>query len=395
MAVLNAVRDALAVSGAMTWEILWALILGFALSAVVQAVVRKSDIIRLLGDDRPKTLSIAAGLGAASSSCSYAAVALARSLFRKGASFTAAMAFEIASTNLVIELGIILALLLGWQFTLGEFVGGPIMIVLMAVLFRLFLRKRLLNDARVQSERGLTGSMEGHAAMDMSVAGEGTVFRRLRSPAGFTSVSHVFVMEWAAVIRDIIGGLLIAGAVAAWVPDSFWNSLFLTDQPFWSKIWGPIIGPVVAVLSFVCSIGNVPLAAVLWNGGISFGGVISFIFADLIIVPILVIYRKYYGTRMMLFILWTFYLTMVVAGYLVEIILAFLRITPTERNATVLEPSISWNYTSVLNIIFLALAAALLWRFFSTGGKGMLAMMNQAPEDPGNHDTGHPHQSHH
>jgi uncharacterized membrane protein YraQ (UPF0718 family) len=391
--VWNAVREALAVSGAMTWEILWALILGFALSAVVQAVVRKSDIIRLLGDDRPKTLSIATGLGAASSSCSYAAVALARSLFRKGASFTAAMAFEIASTNLVIELGIILALLLGWQFTLGEFIGGPIMIVLMAVMFRLFLRKKLLDDARVQSDRGLTGSMEGHAAMDMSVGGEGTLLRRLRSSAGFTSVSHVFVMEWAAVIRDIIIGLLLAGAVAAWVPDTFWNSLFLTDQPFWSKIWGPIIGPVVGVLSFVCSIGNVPLAAVLWNGGISFGGVISFIFADLIIVPILLIYRKYYGTRMMMFILGTFYLTMVVAGYLVEIIFAVLRITPTERNATVLEPSISWNYTSVLNIIFLVLAAALLWRFFRTGGKDMLTMMDQAPEGPGNHDT-NPHQQH-
>jgi uncharacterized membrane protein YraQ (UPF0718 family) len=388
------VRDALAVSGAMTWEILWALILGFTLSALVQSVVRKSDIIRLLGDDRPKTLTIATGLGAASSSCSYAAVALARSLFRKGASFAAAMAFEIASTNLVIELGIILALLLGWQFTLAEFVGGPIMIVLIAVLFRLFLRKRLLNDARVQSERGLTGSMEGHAAMDMSVDAEGTVFRRLRSPAGFTSVAHVFVMEWAAVIRDIIIGLLIAGAVAAWVPATFWNSLFLTDQPFWSKIWGPIIGPAVGVLSFVCSIGNVPLAAVLWNGGISFGGVISFIFADLIIIPILVIYRKYYGTRMMLFILSTFYLTMVVAGYLVEVIFAVLRITPTVRNATVLKPSISWNYTSILNIIFLTLAAVLLWRFFRTGGKDMLTMMNQPPEDPDNHGMGHPLPSH-
>lgn len=391
----NAVRDALAVSGAMTWEILWALILGFTLSALVQAVVRKSDIIRLLGDDRAKTLTIATGLGAASSSCSYAAVALARSLFRKGAGFLAAMTFEIASTNLVIELGIIMALLLGWQFTLGEFVGGPIMIILVAVLFRLFLRQRLLNDARAQSERGLTGSMEGHAAMDMSVGGEGSMLRRLASPAGFTSISHVFVMEWAAVIRDVIAGLLIAGAVAAWVPTSFWNSLFLTDQPFWSAVWGPIIGPVVGVLSFVCSIGNVPLAAVLWNGGISFGGVISFIFADLIIVPILVIYRKYYGTRMMLFILWTFYLTMVAAGYLVEIIFAVLGITPTERNATVLEPSISWNYTSVLNIVFLVLAAALLWRFFRTGGKGMLAMMNQAPEGPGNHDTRHPHQGQH
>ena len=201
MTVWNAVLHALAVAGAMTWEILWALILGFGLSAIVQAVIRRESITRLLGNDHPKTIAVAAGLGAASSSCSYAAVALARSLFRKGANFTAAMAFEIASTNLVIELGIILALLLGWQFTLAEFVGGPIMIILIAILYRIFLRQRLLNDSRVQADQALAGSMEGHAAMDMSVGGDGTTWQRLRSPAGFTSVSHVFVMEWAAVIR--------------------------------------------------------------------------------------------------------------------------------------------------------------------------------------------------
>src|SRR5436190_19242641 len=221
---------ALAIAGSMTWEILWALILGFALSAVVQAVVRRATVVRLLGTDSPRAIAAATGLGMASSSCSYAAVALARSLFRKGANFTAAMAFEIASTNLVIELGIILALLLGWQFTLAEFVGGPIMIVLLAVLFRLFLRQRLLADARVQADRGLAGSMEGHAAMDMSVQGEGSVWQRLRSPAGLTSVSHVFVMEWAAVIRDIVIGLLIAGAVAAWIPMDFWERFFFTDH---------------------------------------------------------------------------------------------------------------------------------------------------------------------
>ena len=374
----------------MTWEILWALILGFALSAVVQAVVRRESITARLGDDHPKTLAIATGLGAASSSCSYAAVALARSLFRKGAYFTAAMAFEIASTNLVLELGIIMALLLGWQFTVAEFVGGPLMIVMLAVLFRLFLRQRLLTDARAQADRGVAGSMEGHAAMDMSVHGEGTLWQRLRSPAGFTSVSHVFVMEWAAVIRDIVAGLLIAGAIAAWVPESFWQQFFLTDHPVWSKIWGPIVGPLVSVASFVCSIGNVPLAAVLWNSGISFGGVISFIFADLIIIPILIIYRKYYGTKMMLFILWTFYLTMVAAGYLVEILFALLHLTPTERNATVLEPSITWNYTTVLNLLFLALAAVLLWRFFRTGGRAMLSIMNGSPDEPGEaHDHHH------
>src|SRR5215471_12768082 len=192
---VDAVGHALAVAGTMTWEITWSLILGFTLSAIVQALVRRQTITRLLGDDKPKTLALAAGLGAVSSSCSYAAVALARSLFRKGASFTAAMVFEIASTNLVIELGIILALLISWQFTLAEFVGGPIMIVLLAVAFRLFLRKRLLDAARAQADRGLAGSMEGHAAMDMSIEASGPIWRRLRSPGAATAVSNIFVME--------------------------------------------------------------------------------------------------------------------------------------------------------------------------------------------------------
>src|ERR1700679_1010714 len=193
MRELRAVGHALAIAGSMTWEILWALILGFALSAVVQAVVRRSTIMSLMGDDRPRTLAVAAGLGAASSSCSYAAVALARSLFRKGADFTAAMAFEIGSTNLVIELGIILALLMGRQFRAAEFIGGPLMIVVLAVLLRLFVRTRLVDAAREQAERGLAGSMEGHAAMDMSVQREGSFWQRLLSREGFTSVAHVFV----------------------------------------------------------------------------------------------------------------------------------------------------------------------------------------------------------
>src|SRR4051812_8357430 len=195
--MMDAAGHALALAGSMTWEILWALILGFALSAVVQAVVRKSTIVRLMGDDRPRTLGVATLLGAASSSCSYAAVALARSLFRKGANFTAAMTFEIGSTNLVVELGIIMALLMGWQFTAAEFVGGPIMIVLLAVAFRLFVRKRLIERAREQAGKGVAGSMEGHAAMDMSVQGGGSFRQRLFSGRGFTAVAHVFVMEWA------------------------------------------------------------------------------------------------------------------------------------------------------------------------------------------------------
>ncbi|MFG2409534.1 permease [Streptomyces brevispora] len=386
---MHAVLHALSIAGSMTWEITWALILGFALSAVVQAVVRKSTVVSLLGDDRPRTLAIAAGLGAASSSCSYAAVALARSLFRKGANFTAAMAFEIASTNLVVELGVILALLMGWQFTAAEFVGGPIMIVVLAVLFRLFLRDKLLREAREQSERGLAGSMEGHAAMDMSVRREGSFTRRLLSREGFTSTSHVFVMEWAAILRDLVIGLLIAGAIAAWVPDSFWRTFFFDGHPLASKLWGPVIGPLVAIASFVCSIGNVPLAVVLWKGGISFGGVVAFIFADLLILPILNIYRKYYGARMALFLLGTFYLATVIAGYIVEFTFGGLGLIPDQADAKIPMEGITWNYTTWLNIAFLLLAAALLVRFFRTGGRAMLRMMGGSPTAEHDHSAHH------
>jgi uncharacterized membrane protein YraQ (UPF0718 family) len=386
MQVLDALAHALGTAGSMAWQITWSLILGFTLSGVVQAVIRRQTIIRLLGDDRPKTLAIATGLGAASSSCSYAAVALARALVRRGADFTAAMAFEIASTNLVIELGIIMAVLLGWQFTLAEFTGGPIMIVLMALGFRVFVRKRLIAAAREQAGQGLAGSMEGHAAMDMSVSSGGSWWRRLFSRDGYTAVSHIFVMEWAAVIRDVVIGLLIAGAVAAWVPNSFWQHLFLTSDPLAAKLWGPLIGPVISVLSFVCSIGNVPLAGVLWNGGISFGGVIAFIFADLIIIPILIIYRKYYGTKMMLALLAIFYAAMVAAAYIIEFTFGGLGLIPTERNARVGVTAITWNYTTILNIVFLLLAAALLVRFFRTGAGPMLKMMGGSPAQP---DTEH------
>src|SRR5215467_13892914 len=251
MRAVDAVGHALAVAGTMTWEITWSLILGFTLSAIVQALVRRQTITAMLGNDRPSALALATGLGVASSSCSYASVALARSLFRKGASFTAAMAFEIASTNLVVELGIILALLMGWQFTAAEFVGGPIMILLIAVLFRVFLRRRLVADALAQAERGVAGSMEGHAAMDMSVAGDGSLWHRLTSAKGFTAVSHIFVMEWAAIGRDVAAGLLITGALAAWVPEDFWKGFFLTGHPALAAIWGPLVGPLVAVVSFV------------------------------------------------------------------------------------------------------------------------------------------------
>src|SRR2546429_2631137 len=297
MNLIAPLGHALWMAFAMLWEILWPLILGFGLSAVVQAVVSKSEMTKLLPDDSPKSLALACALGAASSSCSYAAVALARSIFRKGANFTAAMAFQLASTNLVAELTIIIIVLMGWQFAAAEFLGGPLMVVLMAFLFRRFLSRKHIAEARAQADRGLKGKMEGHAEMDMSVT-EGSLWQRIASKDGFTATSHYFVMDLAAVWKDIAGGLLIAGAVAAWVPPDFWKEFFLVSHPVAAKFWGPLVGPIVAALSFVCSVGNIPLAAVLWNGGISFGGVIAFIYADLIVLPIIDIYRKYYGWEM-------------------------------------------------------------------------------------------------
>jgi len=258
-----------------------------------------------------------------------------------------------------------------------------LMIVIFSLLFRGFLRPRLLEEARTEAEKGRLGSMEGHAEMDMSI-GPG---KRLLSAAGFTSTADYFVMDWAAVGRDIVGGLLIAGALAAWVPDSFWRGLFLEHHATLAKVWGPLIGPLVAMLSFVCSIGNVPLAAVLWNGGISFGGVISFVFADLLILPILDIYRRYYGRRMAAFIFVTFYAAMATAGLVVEFLFQGLGIERTARNAKVEQATVTWNYTTALNIAALCLAGVLVWRYFRRGGGwSMLKMMGTPME---HHDHAH------
>ncbi|KQM27550.1 hypothetical protein ASL10_04065 [Frigoribacterium sp. Leaf8] len=370
----------------MGWEILWPLILGFTLSGVIQAVVRTDQITKLMRDDSPRAISVATGLGALSSSCSYAAVALARTLFRKGASLSSAMAFEVASTNLVVELGLILAFVMGWQFTAAEFVGGPLMIILIALGFRLWMRGKIVDAAREQADKGLAGAMEGHAAMDMSVQGDQGFWRRLFSRPGLTSVSQYFVMDWASVIRDIVIGLLIAGAFDAWVPKAWLQALFLDGHPTLAFLIDPLIGPILAMVSFVCSVGNVPLAAVLWNGGISFGGVISFIFADLIIIPIIIIYRKYYGWRAALRITGIFYGAMVLAGYAVELLFTPLHLVPTNRHLTIVTTSISWNYTTWLNIVFLLVAAFLLVVFTRSGSWPMLRMMGDHPDA---HDQAH------
>jgi uncharacterized membrane protein YraQ (UPF0718 family) len=361
---------------AMGWEILWPLILGFGLSAGIQAVVSHKELSRLLPDDGPRSLGIALALGAASSSCSYAALAIARSLFRKGANFTATMSFEMASTNLVLELSIILIVLMGWQFMVAEAIAAPIMVAILAALFHFFLRPERVRAAKDQADRDVNGRMEGHAEMDMSVPAEGSLWHRIASDRGLTAISHHFVMDWASVWMDIVGGLLIAGAIAAWVPSDFWRTFFPADHPLLATLWGPIVGPLVAIISFVCSVGNIPLAAVLWNGGISFGGVLAFILADLIVLPVLNIYRKYYGLKMATFLLVTFYAAMAAAALLVEVFFALAGLIPHEHHAHVVEASVTWNYTTWLNVVFLALAGLLVWRFFRTGGFEMLRMMN-------------------
>jgi hypothetical protein len=385
--MIDTVIGALGMALAMGWEILWPLILGFALSAMVQAAVSHQQMSQLLPDDRPRSIATALALGAASSSCSYAAVALARSIFRKGAHFTAAMAFEMASTNLVLELSIIMVALLGWQLTLAEFVGAPLMVVFLIVLFRMFLSRDLLEQAKKQADKGVAGRMEGHAEMDMSVTEGGSLWQRMTSDRGLTAISHYFVIDWAAVWLDVAGGLWIAGALAVWVPNTFWQSFFLNGHPVLATLWGPIVGPLVAVISFVCSVGNIPLAAVLWNGGISFGGVVAFIFADLIVIPILNIYRKYYGLKMASFLFTTFYVAMAVAALIVDLIFGGFALIPSKHKARVVEASITWNYTTWLNLAFLVVAGLLVRRFLKTGGPAMLRMMNR----PANHGHAHNH----
>ena len=380
MFVVLAVLHALQISLYMLWEVFWPLALGFLLSAMVQTVVSKRAVARTLGKPDLKGFVLSLGLGAASSSCSYAAVAVARALFRRGAHFVNAIIFEFASTNLVFELGLVLLILLGWQFVAAEFAGGLLMAVILWIIFKLTLSQRMIGDAKRQADRGVFGSThEAHGEMDMSIT-DGPFLSRLFSPRAFTAISHSLYSDLHALYLDIGLGFLIAGALAAWVPNSWWQAFFLTNNPTLNEFWGPLIGPVISMLSFVCSVGNVPLAVVLWNGGISFGGVISFIFADLIILPILNIYRKYYGGRMSLYLLGVSYIAMAFAGFAVGGVFQLLGWAPTNHHLTVFETQPTWNYTTLLDIVFVTVMAVLGWRFYTTGGLEMLRSHARRPD---------------
>ncbi|MFI5046771.1 MAG: permease [Acidimicrobiia bacterium] len=349
----------------MFWETLWALILGFTLSGAVQAFVSRAQMERTLGDHRPKAVLRASGFGMVSSSCSYAATAMAKSLFQKGADFVSAMIFMFASTNLVIELGILLAVLMGWQFMAAEFVGGPIMIVLLAVTGGFVMRHALVERARRRLQHG--GGGHDHQAM-VGVSDERQAElerepwgKKLRSEAAWADAASYTMADITMLRVELVIGYVIAGFLTVMVPMDVWNDLFLKGHGFWTSVENVIVGPFIAFISFVCSIGNVPMAAALWHGGISFGGVISFIFADLIALPLVLIYRKYYGGRLTLRLFFWFYAVMATAGLITEGIFSVLGLIPTERPETIVTTHFQWNYTTYLNIVFLAILAVLYW----------------------------------
>jgi uncharacterized protein len=310
--VLTTIGDGFKDAFLMAWEVWWALVLGFAISAIVQAWVPRERIQNALGGSGFRPVAVATGLGAASSSCSYAAIAIAKSLFQKGASAASALAFQFSSTNLVVELGIVMWVLIGWQFTLAEFVGGLVLIAIMTVLLRLFVSKRLEEQAREHAQEADSGHQHHSAGEHM------TIRQRLTSASAWSDVAHNFRNDWSMVWKEVLIGFLLAGFIGQ-LPNSFFNALFITHAPSGLKlVENAIVGPIIAVLSFVCSVGNVPLAAVLWSGGISFAGVIAFIFADLIVLPIVQIYRKYYGNAYAFRIVALMFVTMVIAALVVD-----------------------------------------------------------------------------
>ncbi|HET6871062.1 MAG TPA: permease [Solirubrobacteraceae bacterium] len=357
MDVLEVIWQGLRDSFLMAWQVWWALVLGFAISAIVQAWVPRQRIEGLMSGSGPRPIAWATGLGAASSSCSYAAIAIAKSLFQKGASAASALAFQFASTNLVWELGLVLWVLIGWQFTLAEYAGGIVMIVLMTVLLRLFVNRRLEEQAREHAVKADTGHQH-HAA------GEQLPWReRLTSVRAWSDVAHNFRGDWQMLWKEIALGFLLAGFIAQFT-NGFFEKLFITNAPApLPTIENVIVGPIIAVISFVCSVGNVPLAAVLWSGGISFAGVLSFLFADLIVIPILLIYRKYYGVKFTVRITALMFVTMVMAALIVNGIFSALGLIPTGPRPTRADifTAVQVNYKLALNVLGLAIFGVLFW----------------------------------
>jgi uncharacterized membrane protein YraQ (UPF0718 family) len=358
-AVLDKVWEGFEQSFLMAYEVWWALVLGFAISGIVQAWVPRERIEGALSGHGFVPVAKATGLGAASSSCSYAAIAIAKSLFQKGASAVTALAFQFASTNLVWELGLVLWVLIGWQFALAEYVGGIIMIALMALLLRRFVSPRLEEQARTHAQQAQAGHEHDHGGGE-----EAREWReKLTSADAWAEVGGNFRGDWGMLWKEITLGFLLAGFIGL-LGDEFFNVLFITDAPpLVQTIENVLVGPVIAILSFVCSVGNVPLAAVLWSGGISFAGVVAFIFADLIVIPIVLAYRKYYGTAFALRITALMFVTIVISALVVDGLFGVAGLIPDGPRPTRTEifGSVELDYKLVLNLVATAIFLALLW----------------------------------
>ncbi|MDQ2728707.1 MAG: permease [Actinomycetota bacterium] len=356
----------------MFWDTVWALVLGFGLSGAVQAFVSRDEMRARLGNHRPAAIGRAGFYGAISSSCSYAASAMAKSMFARGADFVAAMVFMFASTNLVIELGIVLVVLIGWQFVAAEFIGGVIMVALLVAVGSLWFRGRALDEARTTAGADTGGHSHGDGA-DCALQ-RLPWKRRIRSKAGWSDAAGYTMSDLTMLRKEMVVGFLVAGFLAVLVPNSAWNAIFIHGHGFATTLENVTLGPLVAIVSFVCSIGNVPLAAALWKGGISFGGVVSFIFADLITLPLLLIYRKQYGRRMTVRMLGVFWLVMSVAGLITEELFKALGWVPATRPTVIAGDSLGLNYTSVLDVLALVAFGALYWLYRNRdrfgGGEG-------------------------
>jgi uncharacterized membrane protein YraQ (UPF0718 family)/YHS domain-containing protein len=361
VSVVDTIGHSLSEAFFMFWATLWALVLGFTLSGAVQAFVSRARLQRLMGDRRPWTIFRTSLLGAASSSCSYAASALARTLFVRGADFTASMVFMIASTNLVIELGIVLWVLLGWEFALAEVIGGAIMIALLTLAGRRVFHGRYVTAARQHAQATMSDLDAEPGTSDGAGAEVAADHKSWRSVAGWSDAATYTVADLRMLRREIVLGFVVAGFLAVAVPASWYQALFVTGHGVWTSIENAVIGPVVAFVSCVCSVGNVPLAAALWSGGVSFGGVVAFIFADLLSAPLVVIYVRLYGRRQALVLAGVFWAVMSTAGLLTEGVFRLFGILPTSRPAEPVHTGFAWNVTTFLNIVALLVLAGLWW----------------------------------
>ena len=365
-AVLPDIGRSLRESFFMFWETLWPLVLGFGLSGAVQAFVTHEQMERRLGSHRPAAVLRASGYGMVSSSCSYAASAMSKSLFQKGADFTSAMVFMFASTNLVIELGIVLVILLGWQFAVAEFLGGPVMIALLAVLGGLVFSPRLIASARRRLVAAGAGGHDHSAMTGVSDDRQRDLERlpwrsKLTSKAAWSDAAAYTMADLTMLRKEMAIGYLVAGFLATLVPNGLWNAVFVHGHGFLTSVENALVGPVIAFASFVCSIGNVPMAAALWSGGISFGGVISFLFADLLAAPLVLIYRRYYGGALTARLVGLFWAVMAGAGLTVQAVFSGSGLVPHHRAVQIAPTHFQWNYTTFLNIVFLAVFAGLYW----------------------------------